>query len=455
MEKSIAAETLASYENFSERDSRIDRMRGQEDGEQNYPSRDALSFSTYEQTKIADARSAINQYTRRMRQSIDRLSMEIRDKKLQRDEDYGSRKRALNDDLTAQLKRQNTLIGIESQEHAELSDQLEETERAQRISIHRHGRGPRMRLHQTVFNHPLLSFISQPYVAFLLLLALLETPINSFAVELAIGFLPPISWLVAFLVGLVFVLIAHFIGIQMRRLFSGTWITAFWRLIVLALSLLLALIMIYVLFAMRGEVTSLIAPQGGINLPILGPAPANDPSPAALGGSLLSLIEDPLRKYFSIGGVGILSDETKFAQLGLLMLNSLVLIIGVVLSFVRHDPCDDLEATSLALFAARRRMNHFLRNFRRAQAETQEKFGRAITELQREADQINNEVVSLENQRDQLLAQMDNEVRQIFIVLAQQITAYQDGNRKARTHDVPTYFGVYGMRKLGEEILAE
>ena len=50
---------------------------------------------------------------------------------------------------------------------------------------------------------------------------------------------------------------------------------------------------------------------------------------------------------------------------------------------------------------------------------------------------------------------MDNEVRQIFIVLAQQITAYQDGNRKARTHDVPTYFGVYGMRKLGEEILAE
>jgi hypothetical protein len=122
MEKSIAAETLASYENFSERDSRIDRMRGQEDGEQNYPSRDALSFSTYEQTKIADARSAINQYTRRMRQSIDRLSMEIRDKKLQRDEDYGSRKRALNDDLTAQLKRQNTLIGIESQEHAELSE---------------------------------------------------------------------------------------------------------------------------------------------------------------------------------------------------------------------------------------------------------------------------------------------------------------------------------------------
>ena len=260
MEKSIAAETLASYENFSERDSRIDRMRGQEDGERNYPSRDALSFSTYEQTKIADARSAINQYTHRMRQSIDRLSMEIRKKKLQRDEDYGSRKRALNDDLTAELKRHNTRIRIESQEHTELSDQLEESERAQRISIHRHGRGPRMRLHQPIFNHPFLSFVSQPYVAFLLLLAILETPINSFAVELAIGFLPPISWLVAFLVGLVFVLIAHFIGIQMRRFFSGTWVTAFWRLIVLILSLLLALIMIYVLFAMRGEVTSLIAP---------------------------------------------------------------------------------------------------------------------------------------------------------------------------------------------------
>lgn len=456
MEKSIAAETLASYENFSERDSRIDRMRGEEDGEQNYPPRDATAFSTYEQTKIADARSAINQYTRRMRQSIDRLSTEIRDKKLLRDEDYGSRKRALNDDQTAALKRHNSLIGVESQEYSEFSDTLEASVRAQRIATHRHGREPKIRLHQPLIDHPLAWFISQPYISFLLILALLETPINSFAVELAIGFLPPVSWVVAFLVGLIFVLIAHFIGIQLRRLLSGSWATAFWRFVLLALSLLLALIMIYVLFAMRGEVTSLITPQGGLNLSILeAPAETVARTPSEIGGSVLSLIEDPLKKYFNIQGVGILSDETKFAQLGLLMLNSLVLIIGTVLSFIRHDPCDDLESATLAMLAAKRRVNRFLRNFRREQARTQEKFGDLITELQREADQINSEVVSLENQRNQMLAQMDNDVRQIFIVLAQQITAYQDGNRNSRTHDIPTYFGVYGMRKLGEEILAE
>ncbi len=69
------------------------------------------------------------------------------------------------------------------------------------------------------------------------------------------------------------------------------------------------------------------------------------------------------------------------------------------------------ETATLALDAANRRLNRFIRNFRREQAQTQEKYGQLITELQREADQINNEVEALESQRNQLLAQMDTRVR--------------------------------------------
>jgi phage host-nuclease inhibitor protein Gam len=453
MENSIAAETLAFFQNFSARDSRIDRLRGEKDGERNYPPRDATTFSTYEQTRIAEARSAVTQYTRRMRQTVDRLDNQIREKTLLRDEDYGSQKRSLNDELASKLKQLGALSGLESQEHAEHNRELEDRVQTQRKIIHRLGRNPKLTMHEPFFNHRLLTFISQPYVAALILLAMLETPINSFAVELAIGFLPPISLIVAFLIGVVFVLIAHFIGIHMRRLTSGTLLAGFWRGLVMVLALMLGIFMIYVLFAMRGEVTELITPGGLTNLDILGDAPA--PPAPEVGISILSVLEEPLRKYFNISGAGILSDETKFAQLGLLMLNTLVLIIGTVLSFVRHDPDSDMEAATMALLAARRQVNRFLRAFRVAQAREIESFGRRITELQREADQLNNEVEHLEGEREQFFAQMDNDVGQIFSVLAEQITAYQDGNRNTRNADDPAYFGKAGMRQLGTEILAE
>ena len=415
-----------------------------------------MAFSTYEQTRIAEARSAVNQYTRRIRQSIDRLNNEIHEKTLLRDEDYGSQKRSLNDDLAATLKRQSTLSGLESQEYAELSKDQEEQIQIRRKMVHRLGRNPKLSMHEPIFTHWLLSFVSQPYVAFLTLLALLETPINSFAVELAIGFLPPISWIVAFLIGVVFVLIAHFRGIHMRRLTTGSWVEGFWRGLVLILAFLLGVFMIYVLFAMRGEVTSLITPQGFSNLNILDQPPAAvAPSGPDVGVSILSVFEEPLRKYFNISGAGILSDETKFAQLGLLMLNTSVLIIGTALSFVRHDPNEEIEAAALSMLAATRKLNRFLRAFRQVQAKTYEHFTRRITELQREADQLNNEVEALESKRDQYFAQMDNDVGQIFSVLAEQISAYQDGNRNKRTADVPAYFGKTGMRQLGPEILAE
>jgi hypothetical protein len=453
MENSIAAETLSFFQNFSARDSRVDRLQGERDGERNYPPRDATTFSTYEQTRIAEARSAVTQYTRRMRQTIDRINTQIKEKTLLRDQDYGSQKRSLNDEQSSRLKQLGAVSGMESQEHAELACDLEEKVQIQRRMVHRYGRAPKLTLHEPLFTHWTLTFISQPYVACLFFLAVLEIPINSLAIELAMSVVPPITWMIAFLIGVVFVLIAHFMGVHIRRLASGTMLEGFWRLIAISLALLLSALMIYILFAMRGIATDLLSPEAQTGLNLLGAPPAQ-PSQDA-GGFIFSFLEEPIRKYLNISGDGLFSNEVKIAQLLLLMLNLLVLVIGTVLSFVRHDPIQEMEAAAMSLLASRRHINRFLRAFGKAQTRIIEEFGKRITELQREADQLNNEVETLENLREQYFAQMDNDVGQIFSVLAEQLTAYQDGNRGKRSADAPAYFGRAGMRQLGKEILAE
>ena len=59
----------------------------------------------------------------------------------------------------------------------------------------------------------------------------------------------------------------------------------------------------------------------------------------------------------------VFSDGTEFALLGLRILNTLVLIIGAVPSFVRHDPDEQMETTTIANLPALSHLNRCLQPF--------------------------------------------------------------------------------------------
>ena len=88
MDRFIAAETLAYYQNFSSRDARLDRQRGAEDGYRELPAAQDTDFSPHEAYRIAEARTALNEYIRRMRTEIDKIDLRIREFVSLRDDDY-------------------------------------------------------------------------------------------------------------------------------------------------------------------------------------------------------------------------------------------------------------------------------------------------------------------------------------------------------------------------------
>ncbi len=456
MDTSIASETLTFYERFSERDSFVDRERGEEDGRSEYPPSSQSSFSTYEVYRISEARGTLNQYVRRVRLSLDRMDERIQVLTTKRDQDYASRKRLLHDRKRSDLSDLANLNGPAAQQYRELEAAQQEANFAYRTEEFRAGRPPRLLLNRPIVDLPYIDWLS-PYLAILILLAGLEVPVNVLAVELAFGFNPPFSYVIAFLVGASFVMLAHFIGIQILRIGWRYGWGKLGHVVLLLGAFLLASFMVYILYEMRGQVTQYLGGTIGAAdlLAQTGQAAQGDETEAPRGflGTLMALLSDPLNVLFGVTGANSPIDDTRFAQIGLLLLNVLVLLIGTALSTARHDPDPQLERAWNAKSAADRRTNRFVRTYRRRAAEIERQTDYQVGAISRQADQIGDEILMLQRERAQIENQMQNDIRIVLNVLAQQIASYQEGNRKTRGTPVPPYFGRAGMQRIGDEIL--
>lgn len=455
MDYTIASETLTHYQNYADRDSRTDFEKGEEDGRREYPDSDASKFSTYEQQLISAARTALNEYVRKMRQAVDMLDSKISGLMSERDEDYTSRKNALFEQKKQELKEVNDLYGTNSQRHKELDATYSQRRREFQAQEFDTGRPPRINMADPILEMPWLTWTT-PYILALCALSLMEIPINSRAIELAFEFTPPLSYVIAGLVGVVFIMLAHFTGIQLLRIWHAPGWVKLWHILLAILSAGFATILVVIRFEMRGQVEDLTGSVSGVL--------ALDADPGGVGSGLPEvrtspdlltlLFTDPLAFLDQITSGG--SDEaTRFAQLGLLLLNVIVFLTGLVLSVIRHDPDPAMERAHNRLMSAERKLNFFMRHFRNRAAGIESKFGRRITSTERRADQINNDIIACQREREQLLQQIDNDMRTVLNVLAQQIAAYQRGNRNARTTKEPAYFGTQGLRKLGAEVMVE
>lgn len=450
----IASETLTNYLNHKpDRDSRIDYEKGEADGLKEYPGSDATNFSTFEQQRISAARTALNEYVRRMRKELDAIDKRISRLISERDQDYVSRKDVLFEQKKQALKEASNTEGTNSQRHLELQNAYQERRRSFQDQEFETGRPPRISMADPIVEYPFL-YWTTPYIIILVLLAILEIPINSRAIELAFEFTPPLSYVLAGLVGAIFVLLAHFTGIQLLRVWHAPGWVKLWHALISVLTIGFATILVVILFEMRGQADVLIGAQTG-PLTLDGSAQQPQQSNTADAVNLIGLLfTDPVR-FFEVITSGGGDETTRFAQLGLLLLNVLVFLVGMVLSILRHDPDPNMERAYGRFQAAERRLNRFMKKYRARVARIEAEYGRKITATERRADQINNDIVALQRERDQLSQQIDSDMRSVLNVLAEQVAAYQRGNRATRSTREPPYFGSQGIRKLGSEVLVE
>ena len=447
MNRFIAAETLAYYQNFSSRDARLDRQRGAEDGYRELPAVEDTDFSPHEAYRIAEARTALNEYIRRMRTEIDKIDLRIREFVSLRDDDYSSRKSSLYVEKQSRLQRVNDLVGKGSHRYTELVRQRDEANRTYREREHEFGRAPSLRMHEPIIDRPWFSWLSI-YILVLLFLALLEVPVNQLAVQLSFEFSAWISYIIAFLIGVTFILQAHFLGVQMLRFIAVSGWRKLWHLVLILLTLLLMATMILVLFQMRGEVTATVAAQSAI---IQVPGATPPPEIAQVGASNF------FSNLFGNLSNALFGDptESNFAQVGLLLLNGLVLLIGTVLSCLRHDREPELEQAYLKKRQTERAVDYYMRDFNRDASDIENEMSKRISSAERLADQIDQDIQKLEEERMQLKRQIENDIRTVLNILSQQLTAYQESNAQSRKSQRPVYFGNFGLRLLGEEVLVE
>lgn len=448
MDRYIAAETLAFFKNFNKRDARLDRQRGEEDGHREMPRTDSTHFSPHESARIAEARTALNEYMLRMRAEVDKIDLRIREFVSLRDQDYSSRKEALYGEKQIQLQQVNALHGTNSHRFSELIRQRDEAKRAYREKEHEAGRAPNLRMHEPIFDRRYLSWLSA-YVLVLLFLAVLEVPVNQLAVQLAFEFSAWLSHVIAFLIGVTFILQAHFLGIQLLRAVAAEGWRKLGHVLACAVTLVLMVVMILVLFQMRGEVSDTIAAQSSIiNLPDLDTSDVGQPVDQA-GNFFSQLVNNLLATLRGDPGAG------SFAQVGLLLLNGLVLLIGTVLSCIRHDTNPDLEQAYMRRRETERAVDYYLRDFGQKTADVEAILSRRIASAERIADQVDQDILNLEEERLQLKRQIENDIRTVLNVLAEQIAAYQESNARIRRSPDPAYFGAYGLKLLSEEVLNE
>ncbi|MGB5308449.1 MAG: hypothetical protein WBN45_06075, partial [Arenicellales bacterium] len=159
-------------------------------------------------------------------------------------------------------------------------------------------------------------------------------------------------------------------------------------------------------------------------------------------------------------GVGGLLGQTIQTELGvagltLLVLNVSVFFLGMMFSFLRHDPHPDYERLYFERNHAISKLVKFRNQFEQQATKLQSEFDEKISYLDKKAIALENEIRELMSRRSALESEREHDVSMIIDVLRQQILAYQSGNVDGRNgENLPAYFGEQGLAGLKGRICA-
>ena len=410
----VARSTLTRYLSFSEKDTKPDRLKGRSDGRKLFPSADSEEFSPHELERISQARAAVTNYDRNLhdiRQQLD-LDLAARDQEL--NEGYLAQKETLIRSKESALESLRQESGANSEAYRQIhNEQEEKKENFRRVELQ--------------LNRPLQIHFSKIYLLLLFVLAILEVPINKLAVEFFFQESPFLALILALTIGVVLISLAHFLGLMFRqvshysdRMGIKGYVTGVFLITLTAGSL------IYLISALRQQYVDFIAQDQQQDL-------------AAM------LMSD---------GVGGLLGQTIQTELGvagltLLVLNVSVFFLGLMFSFLRHDPHPDYERLYVERNRAINKLVDFRNQFEQKATKLQSEFDEKISYLDKKALALENEIREMTSRRLALDTEREHDISMIIDVLRQQILAYQSGNVEERNgENIPSYFGEQGLASL-------
>jgi hypothetical protein len=416
----VARSTLTRYLSFSEKDTKPDRLKGRSDGQKSFPPSDAKDFSPHELERISQARAAVTNYDRNLHDLREQLDLDLASRNQELNEGYLGQKETVIRTKESALESLRQESGANSEAYRQLyTEQEEKKENFRRVELQ--------------LNRPLQIHFAKFYLFLLTILAILEVPINKLAVEFFFQESPLLALVLALTIGVVLITLAHFLGLMLRqvahyreRLGLKGYVAGLFFIIVTAGSL------IYLISALRQQYVDFIAQEQQQDL-------------AAM------LMSD---------GVGGLLGQTIQTELGvagltLLVLNVSVFFLGMLFSFLRHDPHPDYERLYFERGQAIEKLVKFRNAFEQKATKLQAEFDDKIGYLDKKAIALENEIREMTSRRAALETEREHDISMIIDVLRQQLLAYQSGNVEGREgQNIPAYFGEPGLTDLRERISA-
>lgn len=420
MKNVVARSTLTRYMAFTEKDAKPDREKGRRDGKNAFPRQEALEPSPHELERVGQAKAAITAYDRHLHDVREQLELDIASREQELNEGYLGQKESVIHAKEAALETIRQESGANSEGFRQLYNiQEEKKENYRRVELR--------------LNRPLQVHFVRVYMVMLVVLAILEAPINKLAVEFFFQESQLLALVLALTIGVVLVSLAHFLGVLLRQ--GGHYREK--------LGLKYYLGGLFVILAVAGSMIYLISSLRQQYVNFLSQEQQTDLAALLLSDGVGGLFERSIQTELGIAG------------LTLLVLNASIFLLGVLFSFLRHDSDPDYERVTLERDKAVNNLVAYRNRFEQRATELQREFDEKITYLEKKSLDLEAEIRELQSQRESLEIQREHDLNIVIDVLRQQILAYQSGNVEARNgNGVPDYFGEPPLTELQNRVAA-
>jgi hypothetical protein len=418
--EAIEARTLSEFIGSNQRKLRNDHKRGRQDGQRQIPPADG-DFYPFLEEAIADARKALQDYDVELDRYINEASSRAERLETERDEEYARRRGDLVAEKQAALARLDRLGGPTSTKVVRTRQRYEDADRAYRNL-------------QIKLNRPVRTQFVYAYVPLLLILFVPETFINRLAFELFFQETAVISWILAAAIGGLFLGLAHFVGLWLRREAQHvTIVSRIGLLTAVVVAVGISATLMYLIAKVRQAYISFVEGE------------------RAIGADLSALIRG---EQISLPGFDALLD-VPLDQAGymLIAMNVAIFLVAGVFSFVRHDPHPDYEKLERRKDREERQLSRLSDRFARDSGRLSRDFDERIRHLDGQIDSLEGK---LQQARGEIAAAEQARVQNRMRVaksVNSRVTHYQSGNVEGRLkNEIPACFEGWNDEQILERV---
>lgn len=407
--------TLSSYEKYDVTTKKGDEGRGRKDGAQCFPEAND-EVHHFKQELIGHARSTLRNYAAQLSSYVSEL--EAREASLSKriDEGLSVQREQLTDRYQEQRNTVERTLGASSPRQSSIRQAYDNArDKAQEI--------------EAQLGRPLRIHLRWVYFPILVLVALCEVPINRFAFELYFSESPVISLGISLTIGIIFALFAHFLGSWLKRSTGSESLKA--KLGAYAGAILILAIIIPSIYAI-----------------------------ALMREHYVNFIESTSQSFKDLlqtDGIGSLvsevaSNELSTAGWTLLLLNVIVISVGAIAAFVRHDAHPDYEPAVRRQDKLERKLKAIEARYEKATSKIQKDYEAKKESLDKSFKLAMDELQSTRHQIRQSQDHRGTVLERVVAHMMQRLNAYEYANRRERSDKAtPGCFGAT-ERELTDEL---